>query len=59
MTDDEMIESVRFAVKAKGCLCRVEITLDRPDPDEPLMVHAQAIHDNWCPLALSRNRVNN
>lgn len=59
MTDDEMAASVRYAVKAKGCLCRVEITLTHPDPDVPLYVEAQAVHDNWCPLALARNRRSN
>lgn len=55
-TDDELIAQVRATCKAQGCLCRVEVTLSRPDPDEPLFVHAEARHDNWCPLALARNR---
>lgn len=56
MTDDELIEAARFSVKANGCLCRVEITLRRPDPEVPNYVEADAVHDNWCPLALARNR---
>lgn len=59
MTDDDLIESVRLAVKAKGCICKVEVTLNRPDPDVPLYVEAAAHHANWCPLALARNRRNN
>lgn len=56
MTDDEMIDAARRTVKAAGCMCKVEITLTRPDPDVPNYVEADAHHDNWCPLALARNR---
>ena len=55
-TDEQLAAEVRSAVKAKGCLCRVDVTIDRPDPDEPNFVHAEAHHDNWCPLALAHNR---
>ncbi len=58
MTDDEMAESVRCAVKAQGCICRPDITISHPDPDVPLYVEAAAAHANWCPLALARNRRN-
>lgn len=56
MTDDELVAAARSAVKAKGCMCKVEITLRRPDPDVPLYVEADARHDSWCTLALARNR---
>lgn len=58
MNDAELIEAARTACKARGCICRPDITLRRPDPDVPLYVEAEAHHDNWCPLALARNRRN-
>lgn len=59
MTDDEMIAAARFAVKSKGCICKVEITLDRPDPEVPLYVEATAHHDNWCTLRMATQRASN
>lgn len=57
-TDDELEAEVRASIKANGCLCRVEVVLDRPDPEVPNFIHAEARHDNWCPLALAVNRRN-
>jgi hypothetical protein len=55
-TDDEIADAARRSCKAQGCLCRVDLVVTRPDPDEPLFFHVKARHDNWCPLALARNR---
>ncbi len=59
MTDDEMITAARRAIKTQGCLCKVDITLNRPDPEAPLYVEATALHDNWCPLFMARQRASN
>lgn len=58
-SDDELAATVRAAVKAQGCMCKLDVVIDHPDPDEPNYVHAEAHHDNWCPLALAANRSSN
>ena len=58
-TDEELRAELRATIKAKGCLCRVEIELERPYPEVPDFIYAHAHHDNWCPLALAVNRRSN
>lgn len=57
-TDEQLETEVRATIKAQGCMCKVDVVLDRPDPDLPNFVHVEARHDNWCPLALARHRRN-
>ena len=58
--DDDTLERQVYATcKAGGCLCKPDITIDRPDPAEPLFVYATASHDTWCPLYMARQRKNN
>lgn len=54
MTDDEITATVYSHCKAKGCLCRPEIVVDRPDPTVPNYIKAEVAHDSWCPLYASR-----
>ncbi len=59
MDDDQIAEAVRATCKQNGCMCKVDITIERPDPDLPNYIRAEAAHDSWCPLYAARAGVFN
>lgn len=54
MTDDEATAAAHRICKSQGCLCRPDITVERPDPEVPNYMHVTVAHDSWCPLYASR-----
>ena len=59
LTPEDVAIAAEAIAGAGGCTCEVEIVTSPEIETSPVVLHADVMHDDWCPLLRRANATEN